>query len=292
MPVEKIEVVPLICEIAVWMIFGTGVICCLFLPFQSHLRKGQPLLPALGMLQARPFTFAHALPVIALTGLFALMAAFQASGDGTNITPAGCLLGVSICAGAGFFTIALCTLMTQKGFRAVFGSAGGCTWQAAIGKGVLYGFAAIPVVTLVSFAVLEIGNRLGLDMDSQDVFTWLQDPTFSISVRAALIFFAVVVAPISEELLFRGILLPALMKGRDFAFAALLCSFYFALIHLHGPSLLSLMTLGIMFSAGYAATGSILTPIVMHTVFNLNGVLLFFFNTNPTTSWLHFGTML
>jgi len=285
MPLEQIEVAPLICEIAVWLIFLTGVACVLFLPFQPHLMKNQPQLPALGTLRARPFTFAHALPVVALTGLFALMGTFQASGGEKDITPAGCLLGLSISAGAGLFTVVLCVLMTQRGFRAVFGSAT-CTWQTAIGKGFLYGFAAIPVVMLVSLAFSELGNALDLDMSSQNLFTWLQDPAFPISVRVALIFFAVAVAPVSEELLFRGILLPALMKGRDFAFAVLLCSFYFALIHLHGPSLLSLMALSAMFSAGYAATGSILTPIVMHAVYNLNGFLLFFSNDAPAASWL------
>jgi len=279
MPPEQIQVAPLICEITAWLIFLIGVTCCLFIPFQSHIRKGQPLLPAIGTLQARPFTFVHALPVIVLTGLFALMAALQTSGDEKHITPAGCLLGVSICAGAGLFTIALCVLMTQKSLRAIFGSVGGCRWQTAIGKGFLYGFAALPVVALVWLAVKVVSDGLDLDMAQQNVFTWLQDPAFPLSVRMALIFFAVVVAPVNEELLFRGILLPTLMKKRDFTFAVLLCSFYFALIHLHGPSLLPLMTLSVMLSAGYAATGSILTPIVMHAVFNLNAFLLFFANT-------------
>lgn len=275
MTVEQIEVVPLMCGIAVWLIFGTGVTCCLFLGFQSRIRKDRPLLPALGTLQARPFTFIHTVPVIILTGVFTLLGAFQASGDGKNITPEGCVQGTCFFAGVGFFTVALCMLIAQKGFRASFGSAT-CSWQTAIGKGFLYGLAAIPVVTLIAFAVSELGNKLDLDMAPQDVFNWLQDPAFSTSVRVTIIFFAAVVAPITEELLFRGILLTALMKGRSFVFAVLLCSFYFALIHLHGPSLLSLMVLSAMFSVGYAATGSILTPIVMHTVFNLNSVLMFF----------------
>jgi membrane protease YdiL (CAAX protease family) len=47
-------------------------------------------------------------------------------------------------------------------------------------------------------------------------------------------------------------------------------------MHLHAPSLLSLLVLSVGFSAGYAATGSILTPVVMHALFNLTGLLLFF----------------
>jgi len=281
---EKIEVVPLMCEIAVWLIFVIGVTCALFVAVQPHIQKGRALLPALGTLRARPFTLAHAVPVIALTGLFALLGALHTPDSNASITPEGCIRGITVCSVAGLFTVALCVLMTQKGLRAVFGSAT-CTWQTAVGKGFLYGFAAIPAVTLVWLVVKAASDALDLDMAPQDVFMWFQDPAFTTPVRVALVFFAIVVAPVTEELLFRGILLPALMKGRDFAFAALLCSFYFALIHLHGPSLLSLMALGITFSVGYAATGSILTPIVMHAVFNLNGFLLFFSSTEPVAAW-------
>jgi membrane protease YdiL (CAAX protease family) len=91
-----------------------------------------------------------------------------------------------------------------------------------------------------------------------------------------LVFFAVGVAPVVEELLFRGLLLPIVLQGRSFLFGALLTSLYFALIHLHAPSLLPLLLLSVGFSAGYAATGSILTPIAMHVVFNVTGLLLFF----------------
>jgi membrane protease YdiL (CAAX protease family) len=76
--------------------------------------------------------------------------------------------------------------------------------------------------------------------------------------------------------MFRGLLLPLVLKGRTFLFSALLTSLYFSLMHLHAPSLLPLLLLSVGFSAGYAATGSILTPIAMHMVFNFTGLLLFF----------------
>jgi membrane protease YdiL (CAAX protease family) len=87
---------------------------------------------------------------------------------------------------------------------------------------------------------------------------------------------AVLIAPVVEELLFRGILLPALLKARSFLFAALLTGAYFALVHLHAPSFLPLLLLSAAFSAGYAATGSILTPMAMHAVFNLTSVMFYF----------------
>ncbi|MCL1920871.1 MAG: CPBP family intramembrane metalloprotease [Kiritimatiellaeota bacterium] len=277
MPPEEIEIVPFICEIATWLIFGAGIACGLVLVFLANLRKqGEPLLPALGTLQARPFTFRHAVPVVALTGLGALTGALQApAAEDAAATPKAIIIGMSALSGFGFLIIALCTLLTGRGPRTVFGNPAG-TWLGAVGKGLLYGLAALPVVLLVQLAVAAAGNALGLDMASQEIFTWLDDPAQPTPVFAAVVFFAVVVAPVSEELLFRGILLPSLAKGRRFGFAVLLNSFYFALIHLHGPSFLPLMLLSALFSVAYAVTGSILTPIIMHAVFNGTVVLFFF----------------
>ncbi|MCL2105263.1 MAG: CPBP family intramembrane metalloprotease [Kiritimatiellaeota bacterium] len=275
-PEEPERFYPLICEAALYLILGIGVTIALVLAVLPQLKKrGGGALPAVGMLQRRPFTILHTVPVLALTGLLALLNTLQVSGEGKAITPTALILGMSWKTVMDCLVIALCLWLVRRDPRAAFGLTT-CTWQTAVGKGFLYGFAAVPIVTLVSYSVATLGKVFDLDMAPQEIFDWLNDPSLSLSVRVTLIVFVVVVAPITEELLFRGILLPVLMKGRAFLFAALLSSFYFSLIHLHGPSFLSLIVLSVMFSAGYAATGSILTPIIMHTIFNLTGVLFFF----------------
>jgi membrane protease YdiL (CAAX protease family) len=95
-------------------------------------------------------------------------------------------------------------------------------------------------------------------------------------MRVGLITAAVLIAPTVEEFVFRGILFRALLRHRRFAYAALLSGAYFALVHLHAPSFLPLLALSAAFSAGYAATGSILTPIVMHALFNAVSLLAYF----------------
>ncbi|MDR2849578.1 MAG: hypothetical protein LBW77_03430 [Verrucomicrobiota bacterium] len=37
---------------------------------------------------------------------------------------------------------------------------------------------------------------------------------------------------------------------------------------MHGPSFLPLLALSAAFAGGYAATGSLVTPVVMHALFN------------------------
>lgn len=287
----ELETSQLICLLAGGLIVLTGVTCALFLMARPYFQKRRAELPALGVLRARPLGFAHAVPVVALTGLFAILGAFQAQGGGGRVTPAGLVWSMALCTAAGLVTAIVCAALTGKGPRAVFGSAA-CPWGAAVGKGFFYGLAAVPVVMLASLAVTAAAQELDIDLAPQEVFSWLGDPDIPLSVRVTLMCFGVVAAPVSEELLFRGILLPALMKRRDFVFSVLLSSFYFSLIHLHGPSFLSLMLFSAMLSAGYAATGSILTPMVMHAVFNAT-MLVFFFagpqDAEAAGAWLRLG---
>jgi len=148
-------------------------------------------------------------------------------------------------------------------------------WQASL-KGLVFGLAALPPVAVLSQGVGTLLEALGLEQPPQEVFQWLKDASVPCGIRLGLIAAAVFIAPIIEEFVFRGILFRALLQHRRFAFAALLSGAYFALVHLHASSFLPLLALSAAFSAGYAATGSILTPIVMHTLFNGVSLLVYF----------------
>ena len=90
----------------------------------------------------------------------------------------------------------------------------------------------------------------------------------SLGVRIYLIFVAVMMAPLFEEMLFRGIILPALAKRIGVGHAIILVALLFALVHLHLPALLPLMVMSIAFSLAYLYSGNLLVPIVMHGLFN------------------------
>ena len=169
---------------------------------------------------------------------------------------------------------AFCLSMSATTFRGAFTSER-CTTRRALAKGVLYGLAIIPPVMLVSQVTAACTEALGYEARLQEVFDWFNDGTLSPSARVFMMAAAVFIAPVTEEALFRGILFPVLLKGRAFASAALLSGLFFALIHFHAPSLLPLLALSIAFSAAYASTGSLLTPIVMHALFNTTSLLLY-----------------
>jgi len=267
--------IPLLCRAAVGVIIFLGTTLGLYSLFARQSRRQPILLVSLEHLRQRPIPEVIIIPLMAITLLFALMAAGQGDETAQHVSATALLKGAFLYALVLLITLLGCMSYAKTGFKKAFGE-GSVSGFSAVTKGLRYGVEIVPATLVVAISVSTVGEAFGFDMRGQEIFECLDDTTVSFGVRATLIFFAVVVAPVVEELLFRGLLLPLVLKGRTFLFAALLTSLYFSLMHLHAPSLLPLLVLSMGFSAGYAATGSILTPIAMHFVFNFTGLLLFF----------------
>ena len=90
----------------------------------------------------------------------------------------------------------------------------------------------------------------------------------SVPLRLLMGFAAVIAAPLTEELLFRGLLYGVCKRFTDSWFAALVTSLLFASVHLHVGSFIPLFALALILVAVYEITGSLLVPIVMHALFN------------------------
>lgn len=88
------------------------------------------------------------------------------------------------------------------------------------------------------------------------------------SDRLLLIFTAVVVAPISEELIFRGFLYGVFRRYGGQIPALLLSAALFAAIHAHLPAAGGLFILALALTILYEATTSLWAPILMHALFN------------------------
>lgn len=272
---EPLTLVPLLCRAAVGVLIFAGTTLGLYSFFARQSRRQSIHLPALDTVRQRPFPEAMIIPLVAITLLFGLMAVGQGAETPQHVSAMALLKGAFVYALVLLIAILGCMSYAKTGFKSAFGQ-GSVSGLSAVAKGLRYGVEIIPAILVLSMIVSTVGEALGLDMRGQQIFECLDDATIPFWVRASLVVFAVVVAPVVEELLFRGLLLPLVLRGRTFLFAALLTSLYFSLMHLHAPSLLPLLVLSVGFSAGYAATGSILTPIAMHFVFNFTGLLLYF----------------
>lgn len=86
--------------------------------------------------------------------------------------------------------------------------------------------------------------------------------------RGAVFGIAVIAAPVTEELIFRGCLYGILRKFRGRLVAIPVTSILFALIHGHLPSLPGLLVLAVGLTLVYERCGSLWAPISMHAVFN------------------------
>lgn len=109
-------------------------------------------------------------------------------------------------------------------------------------------------------AVLE---KMGVrpDLDLSEIFRRLSHP--------GLFFFGgVVVAPVVEEIFFRGFVFTGLRERFGWGKAALISSLLFALIHLRPFIVLPIFLLGWLFAYLYQRCGSIVPAILLHALVN------------------------
>ena len=131
---------------------------------------------------------------------------------------------------------------------------------------------AIPFVFVVSLFNQQIWQGQGgsnplllLALKSQDTV-------------ALIIFFitASIAAPIFEEIIFRGFLLPSLTRYLPVSGAIILTAIIFALAHLSLAEALPLATLGIILGIVYTRSRSLIASITVHSLWN-SGTLLSLF---------------
>lgn len=102
---------------------------------------------------------------------------------------------------------------------------------------------------------------------------------------ALLIFFstAAIAAPLFEEFLFRGFLLPSLTRYLPVWGSILVSSFLFAAVHLSLSEVLPLTVLGIVLGVVYTRSRNLLAPMLLHSLWN-SGTLLSLFLLGSSTN--------
>jgi membrane protease YdiL (CAAX protease family) len=143
-----------------------------------------------------------------------------------------------------------------------------------IGSGALLTFlASIPLLTLADLGWEPLLKLAGLPTEHQEIVDrFLQ--TKSPPLLALMIVFALVVAPVAEELVLRAGLFRFLRTRTPRWVAFVSSASLFALLHANWASSLPLFLLGLVFAIAYERTGSLAVPILAHALFNLNSLLL------------------
>ncbi len=158
----------------------------------------------------------------------------------------------------------------------------GGSWATGFGMGfrqlkklslspLLY-LATLPFLMLAAKAWhLLLHYGFGVEIELQEVaqiftqeLSWLQ---------MLYILMAIFVAPFYEELMFRGLVFPYLVKRGGLAAGTVLVSLLFAGMHFHLPSFVPLFLLSAALCLAYWRTGSLWVGIGMHAIFNAVSIL-------------------
>jgi membrane protease YdiL (CAAX protease family) len=142
-----------------------------------------------------------------------------------------------------------------------------------LGLSVLFYFAMLPVIGFCNFLYQLLLQMLGISITMQDVLALFLGP-MSLGLRILILFAAIIGAPVYEEIVFRGLIFPWAVRRAGFWPATVAVSLFFAILHLHVPSMLPLFLLSVMFCIAYTRTRSLWVPIGMHACFNAVSVLL------------------
>ena len=171
-----------------------------------------------------------------------------------------------------FFAALLPLLAAGRPFTRLFGPTRGTAlmWAIGIGAGVL-----------TSVVALSVNASLALLLEAEDPVEQqiLQDALAGGAPLVLAVLIAVVAAPITEEVIFRGILFRALAGKFGLWVGAVASSVVFALIHFEiffsqPIALAGLFTVGMLLALAYHLSGSLLVPVLGHAVFNAVSVSL------------------
>lgn len=173
-------------------------------------------------------------------------------------------------------------------------------WYHSVGKGIFYYLAALPLIvagSLLWHGAFLFWEMMGIKPEApiQEISSLIAS-TDKIFPLVFLVVLAVVIAPISEEWLFRANIYRFLKGKFPPVIAMAVSSLLFALLHFNLKAFLPLFIVGVLLCRTYEKCGRILSPMIFHACFNANNtmVLLFFPNMEQEMGallpfqWLHF----
>jgi membrane protease YdiL (CAAX protease family) len=188
------------------------------------------------------------------------------------------LLGTLGFQGAAWLLILFFLRQHQVGWREALGVCGPQLPRALRLAG-LFAIAVLPVAWGLQFLSVDVLTRAGWPPEQQLAVTLLAN-TKSWWMRVYLGAFAVVLAPVAEEFIFRGMLYPFVKQLGWPRLAWVGVSFAFALIHDDAATFVPLFVLALALTWLYEKTDNLLAPITAHALFNAANLVLLFFAQN------------
>lgn len=147
------------------------------------------------------------------------------------------------------------------------------SWPRAAGIAMYSILAVLPLIAVGGAVWVLLLELLRVPVEAQKVVEVFMEIEVT-ALLVLMVLLVVLLAPISEELIFRGGLYRFLKARFSFWHAAISSSVLFSLMHMNVMSFLPLMILGILLCLAYEKSGSLKVPILIHAIFNLNTVIV------------------
>ena len=141
-------------------------------------------------------------------------------------------------------------LISKKGLRC-------CVWAALIGIGVCLGHRI--------FFWIFIGFA---EQSLRDIGEVVLTNVAMISTTVPGILYVALLAPVTEELVLRGIIFPVARQKRGNLYAIIISSIFFALTHMNGIQLISGLFMGVIIGYAIVLTDNVYIGIIIHAVNN------------------------
>jgi membrane protease YdiL (CAAX protease family) len=228
---------------------------------------GPPPLP-LGKVPVWFYRPADLLGLVLIAGLFyTLVVLGQLFGESKG-TPSISVEGIVVSIGFQFFTAAIAYVIVMNRVKPV-------AWLGLAWKNWPFVFLIAPIAVVSMWALfaglqyggyMDLMDRLGVEK-VQDTVMILQKEKNPL-ILGLMAFAAAIVAPLCEEVVFRGYLYPAAKRFTGPWVAALCSALVFSAVHGSIAALLPLFVFGLVLVAIYEFTGSIWAPIAVHFLFN------------------------
>ena len=147
-------------------------------------------------------------------------------------------------------------------------------WFRAVILGLVLSVVMLIGALGLGYVMVELMNIFSITAEAQPAVQVVQNA----ESRYQQLYYgigAILLAPVSEEILFRGVLYPSIKELGYPRFALWSTSILFALIHFNLLSFVPLIFVSVMLIMAYEETNNLLTPIFAHAFFNaLNFALL------------------
>ena len=141
------------------------------------------------------------------------------------------------------------------------------------------GVAAWILLLVASIALTAALYEIGIEQDQEELFSAVKDAPL---LQFLMVLFAgAILAPIGEEIFFRGFLFTSLLKERGLIVAYAASSLMFAVVHFNLPALLPILVLGAGLAIARQVTRSLVAPIVAHSLNNLFALSVLYFGDFP-----------